>query len=46
MGTPIDRLLPKSISCFDKPVLSFPFTLRVPQGERKTEGLNMSGKVT
>jgi len=38
--------LPKSISCFDKPVLSEPFTLRAPQGERKVEGLSMSGKVT
>ncbi|MDO9351923.1 MAG: hypothetical protein Q7U55_11850 [Deltaproteobacteria bacterium] len=46
MGSALDRLLPKSISCFDKPVLSFPFTLRQAQGERKAEGLNMSGKVT
>jgi len=30
----VNRLLPKSVSCFDKPVLSEPFTLREPQGER------------
>ena len=42
----VNGLLPKSISCFDKPVLSEPFTLRQAQGERRVEGLSMTGKVT
>ena len=46
MGANLFGLLPKSISWFDKPVLSKPFTLREPQGERKVEGLSMTGKVT
>ncbi|MBS3906462.1 MAG: hypothetical protein KGZ49_05435 [Syntrophaceae bacterium] len=41
----VNRLLPKSVSCFDKPVLSEPFTLREPQGERRVKGLSMTGKV-
>jgi hypothetical protein len=45
MGSALDGLLPKSISCFDKPVLSELFTLREPQGERRVEGLSMSGKL-
>ena len=46
MGSALDRLLPKSISYFDKHVLSELFTLREPQGERRVEGLSITGKIT